>query len=78
MNEFDDKAPDSVKHRRGYTYAAALIVLFVGFLLLVTCGDSSEYTFHPERFNVKILIGIGSVIALGVLYYFIFEKRKKK
>lgn len=77
-NQFPDNSSDKVKNRRGLTYAAVLVVLFFGILALQNACDSSAYTFNGEKINRIGLSIFFGVIGLGVAYYFVFVKRKKK
>jgi len=78
INRGDSQSSDKVKNRRGLTYAAILVVLFIGILALQNACDSSAYTFNGEKINRIGLTIFFSLVAVGVAIGLIFFRNKKK
>lgn len=75
-NQFPDNSSDKVKNRRGLLYAAALVAVFFAIFGVVQCGDSSEYTMNPERFNVRVILPIIGVVVAVVAFFWIRQNKK--
>lgn len=75
-NQFPDNSSDKVKNRRGLLYAAAIVAVFFAILGVVQCGDSSEYTLNPERFNVRVILPIIG-LAISVVAFLWIRQNKK-
>lgn len=79
MSEIDRSSglSDKEKNRNGLKFAAVLIVVFLAALGITQCSDSSEYTFHPEKYNIIGLSIFGGLVLLAFAYWFFFIKKRK-